>query len=34
MIVAAISGSQIAEIIIAALVGAYLVYILVNAEKM
>ncbi|HYB22530.1 MAG TPA: potassium-transporting ATPase subunit F [Solirubrobacteraceae bacterium] len=34
MILAAISGPQIAELIIALLVGIYLFYVLVNAERM
>jgi len=34
VILAAISGPQVAEIIIAFLVGVYLVYVLVNAERM
>ena len=34
MILATISGPQIAEIIIALLVGVYLVYVLLNAERM
>ena len=34
MILAAVSGPQIAEIVVAFLVGVYLVYVLVNAERM
>jgi hypothetical protein len=34
MLLAAVSGPQVAEIVIALLVGAYLVYILINAERM
>ncbi|MGA2320975.1 MAG: potassium-transporting ATPase subunit F [Solirubrobacteraceae bacterium] len=34
MILAAISGSEVAEIIIAFLVGAYLIFVLINAERM
>ncbi|HXW59841.1 MAG TPA: potassium-transporting ATPase subunit F [Solirubrobacteraceae bacterium] len=34
MLLAAISGPQVAEIVIAVLVGFYLVYVLVNAERM
>jgi F subunit of K+-transporting ATPase (Potass_KdpF) len=34
MILAAISGPEIAEIVVAFLVGVYLIYVLVNAERM
>jgi len=34
VILAAVSGPEVAEIIIAFLVGAYLIYVLVNAERM
>jgi len=34
MILAAVSGPEVAEIVIAFLVGLYLVFVLVNAERM
>jgi hypothetical protein len=34
MILAAISGSEVAAIVVALLVGAYLIYVLLNAERM
>lgn len=34
MILASVSGSQVAEIVIAVIVGVYLVFVLVNAERM